>query len=360
MKENLTEEINEIGRPLKENLEVQIEKSKFSKYFWNTIIIIFVVYIIIAIFALINNSSSNEQKKPLIGSFLTETTNKVIKNLENSEPDIRDKFLKSKNEILQNIDENIDETFEVVINKNIDVFLDFHYSLIGGYIELYTMTFSNYEELISEKLFGDSFVKNFDKAKINIDNFYNEKEKEDLEFIKNKAMNGIDLELNRDELNKMNELFIKELNFQKSQLIAGGVGSVIAVRLAATISSKIASKIALKTGTKAAVKSSAKVAAVTTGATSGVACGPFAIICAPALAIGGWMATDIAINTADEQLNRESFKKEIEELIIEEKKFLKNNMKSIYINAFNKTLEEYMKMLKNTKIKEQRYIENIK
>ena len=35
-------------------------------------------------------------------------------------------------------------------------------------------------------------------------------------------------------------------------------------------------------------------------------------------------------------------------------------MKSIYINAFNKTLEEYMKMLKNTKIKEQRYIENIK
>lgn len=255
MKEKNIVSANEGLETLNVELEEEKEYSKFSKYFWNTIIIILIVYIALALFAYFRSSSSATTiKKPLTANILIESTDKLIKNLENAIPEIKDKILLSKNEISQNIDKNIDNAFDEVINKNIDKFLDFHYSVIGGYVELGTMAFSDYDKLISEKLFGDNFITNLESSKSNIDNFYIEKAGENLEYIKNKATSGIDLEINFDQLNKVDKIFSNELTIQKTQLVIDGAGSVIAIKLAKTISSKLATKVAFKSATKSSVK----------------------------------------------------------------------------------------------------------
>lgn len=351
------EELETSNIDLKEEVK---EDSKFSKYFWNTIIILLIIYIILALIAYFRNSSpTTTTKKPLTANILIESTDKLIKNLEDTKPEIKDKIILSKNEISKNIDKNIDSAFDEVINKNVDIFLDFHYSVIGGYVELGTMAFADYDKLINEKLFGNNFSVNFDKAKNNIDNFYIKKTEENLKYIKEKATNGIDLQTNYDELNKVDKIFDNELAIQKSQLLIDGVGSVMALNVARVISTKLAARIAIKTGAKTGIKGSTKLASAGTGAAAGTVCGPLAIVCSPVAAIAGWIMSDAIINSADEFLNRDDFKEEIIALINEEKNSLKNSMNNTYVNNLNTITDNYKEALKNTEIKKMKYIDNL-
>lgn len=46
-----------------------------------------------------------------------------------------------------------------------------------------------------------------------------------------------------------------------------------------------------------------------TSATAGISCGPFVWICSSALAVGTYVATDIAVNTGDEFFSRDETKR---------------------------------------------------
>ena len=51
------------------------------------------------------------------------------------------------------IDNEVNTIFDEIINKNLDAYLDFHYSIIGSYTELFTMAFdTNPEKILMEKL----------------------------------------------------------------------------------------------------------------------------------------------------------------------------------------------------------------
>lgn len=68
--------------------------------------------------------------------------------------------------------------------------------------------------------------------------------------------------------------------------------------------------------------------------------------------------SDVLINKVDEFFNRDDFKKEIISIINEEKNSLKISMKNKYVNNLNLIIENYKKALKNTEIKEMKYIDN--
>lgn len=330
----------------------QFDSNKFWKYFWGTIVFLVVIYTIFGLFAILNNHNqeTNSEKEPITQETLKiGVTDKVNQNLSENQKLILEN-LKLKIDIMNNnIESKIDKTFEDIINKNIDAYLDYHYSLIGSYMELGAMALNDSsEKLIKEKLLGVDFDNKIDGATKEIIKTYKENIEEHQTFINGVAVKDVDLELNIDSLNDIKK-HIENFKLGQETKIATiglGIGSVIGAKIATLVIAKITAKTAIKTGAKVATKVTSGVGAATAGGVAGLACGPGAIICSPVGAIAGgaiaWFGTDIAINKVDEAFNREELKKELLTFINNEKQNLKNQYASELnpkINAFSEKIQ---------------------
>ena len=323
--------------------------SKFERIFWGTIGAMFIVWLSISMIAF----DKMEEKKSIILELFS--TDKAKENLTEGEALVNESLNSALEKIYKRIDTDIDLLFKNVEN-NVDKFLDFHYSVKGEYTELGTMAFGDIEKLIEKQLFGDRFPKEFKTLTEGIETEYKNAMQQHFVDTKKIAFEGIDFNLseNNEAIKRLNDDIKRNCLLQdtKISLIAGG----IAIKIAATLSAKIAATAATKGTVKAGSKAAAKMVAAGTGATAGLACGPFAWVCSPVVAVTLWVATDVAVVSADEHFTRDAFKQEILSLLEEHKQKTKDSFKASYYEELKEFSHKAVENIKETPLKEKRQV----
>lgn len=332
--------LDDIEPKKKENLLSKM--SKFEKLFWLSIIILALIYTILQILATLNKNQIQTPKltlDPVIISI----------NLDRADSNITLDIEREIGNINSAIDTNIDNLFNSIEN-NVDSFLDFHYSVVGEYTELGAMATNKINEIIQKRLFGSDFEKSVKEAFEKIDINYKDSVNKHIQMIHVSATLNVDHKLNNDIFARLENDISSFSSMQEAKL-----GLVVGAKLIPKIAQVISAKVALKASGKFLVKSSAKAGAkyATTGAAAlaGTTCGPFVWICSPLLAITAWFATDSVVVNIDEYYNREEFKKEILEVINEQKVILKNNTKLEYKSSFEELSEDIQLKYRDTAIK---------
>ncbi len=300
--------------------------SKFEKIFWGTILFFLFIFILLHFFASRKYYQSRSNQKSIeesVESKKTETitifreievivdSDRMRQNLENNET------LRLIVEDLQARTEDTKKTINLQSKKlfetahgNIDKFLDFHYSVVGEYVELGSMATGKMEEYIQQKLFGDSFAKQMEDMLQNISHHHQKNIQAHLDVIGSYANKDIDPTLNTQAIARLKKDIHHHILLQQGKMgtlviatIAAKITKVVATKLAAKQASIVVSKVGAKVGMKSA--------AAVTGATAGVVCGPFVWLCSPIAAATLWFGTDAVVVTVDERLHRETFKQEI-------------------------------------------------
>lgn len=329
-----------------------------ARYFWTTIIVFISITLVLVIIALMRQEKLEIKtlKSPITKTILS---NEIKDNIEKYSPNILNNLNTSKTDIQNNIDSNIDTLFNEIIEKNIDTYLDFHYSIMGEYIQLGSMALGKMDEIVSEKLLGKDFNNKLNTVSNDILNESYEKIRNHLDFTRNIATKNVDLELNKKDLALAVKNIENNLKYNLMERTATVVvGSAIATKIVSSIAAKLSAKIVAKSGTKAGIKLGAKATAASAGATSGLICGPIAPLCGIVAGTVAWFATDAAILSLDELFNKEELKKEIIEALNEIKAELKLQYNPIF-DELDEISIKYQEELRKTQTKK-RVIDNIK
>ena len=330
--------------------------SKGEKYFWISILILMTGYIGLHFFALNNLPGQRliekniiKKSQPVLYEFFL--SHKTRENLQLAAPMLTKNMNDEIIGINKQIDSAFDQIFQDIKNKNLDQFLDFHYSVIGEYTELGAMAAGKIGKTIEERLLGLDFSKNIRVISENIDNQYIQAIKRHSLIIKEQAYQDIDMSLNDETISSLNNEVHKNISQQ-----GGKLGILLSARLApkiiVTISTKLAAKASGKIALKTGAKLSAKSANAFIGASAGSLCGPAIIICSPALAIGAWFATDALISMGDEILNREQFRNEIIVLLNQQNEVLKAEYKKLYTQSFEQFSNDMKQQISELETKE--------
>lgn len=329
-----------------------------ARYFWTTIIVFISITLVLVIIALMRQEKLEIKtlKSPITKTILS---NEIKDNIEKYSPNILNNLNTSKTDIQNNIDSNIDTLFNEIIEKNIDTYLDFHYSIMGEYIQLGSMALGKMDEIVSEKLLGKDFNNKLNTVSNDILNESYEKIRNHLDFTRNIATKNVDLELNKKDLALAVKNIENNLKYNLMERTATViVSSAITTKIVSSIAAKLSAKIVAKTGTKAGIKLGAKATAASAGATSGLICGPIAPLCGIVAGTVAWFATDAAILSLDELFNKEELKKEIIEALNEIKAELKLQYNPIF-DELDEISIKYQEELRKTQTKK-RVIDNIK
>ncbi len=107
--------------------------------------------------------------------------------------------------------------------------------------------------------------------------------------------------------------------------LAGRATAAIAGSLVVReVAERIARATLVKAGARTVGRGAAAGAGATSGGTVGLACGPFAVVCSPVLAVGGavvgWVATDKVIVEVDEAFNGEQFEADLNAMLAKQRR----------------------------------------
>jgi len=348
----------------KDNLHVEDTKaktkiSKNEKIFWFSIFVLIIIFTMLSVFATLGQREQQIKKSITIESVLSD---EARVNLENANEEIRTSLDIQMLHVDSEIDKEVDTLFEPIFQYQVDLFLDFHYSVKGEYTELFTMAgdYINVDdkanELIAQKLLGTNFVENFSKSLDSVDATYIDAINEHYALVDEIAFSDVDKEENSKVLARLTQDI--ETNMMIQSIKGGVIALHFAPKIATALGVKIATKTTAKAGGKVAAKSVVKVAGIgggaSAGASAGLICGPFAWICSPLGAVVGagaaWIATDAVIVNADEMFNREKFKKEIVNSLEKSKKELKLKLQREYNQGMIRADKKMQEMLKDTPI----------
>jgi len=349
---------------MKKNIEKTM--SKFAKLFWGTILLFIIVYITLILLSSLNSKPKKEQNNTIVLKNIVKEielivhSNKIKQNIENNitKKAIKKSLQKNINMLTQSIDSEINFAF-LSVENNIDNFLDFHYSVLGEYIELGAMASGNVAKTIEEKLFPKEFNTRTQKALESINSQYKLRVSEHFSLIDKELTKDVNLELNSKIIEDLQKNITNNMKIQ-----SGKLASLVTIAIVPTIAKVISIKIATISSSKIALKLSAKLTsksvAATTGLASGAICGPAFWICSPIAAATLWFGTDAIVNSINEIYNREEFKQDIMKALNKKQEELKKELKTSYTKSFkilsSKMLEQYnsseIKEIKRVKVRE--------
>jgi hypothetical protein len=334
--------------------------SAFEKLFWIIIFLFSIAYTVLVGMASYNSAaSSKEHNNTMVApdEIVQEievmvTSDRIKKNLENN---------RTVMEIKKNLQKNmfiLDKKIDIEINKvfqqayrNIDPFLDFHYSVIGEYMELGGMAAGTMEKMIQQKLFGSDFSIRLQNSMQVISGEYEIRLAEHFNFINQQATTKVNINLNSEIINDLQKHIEQNIKIQGTKIgalmtakLAPKIAQMAAAKIAAKSSSKIAAKLATKVG--------AKSAAAASGATAGALCGPAFWICSPIAAGVLWFGTDAVVSSIDEIYNRDEFKQDIMDSLVRQQNTLKRKLKKSYERTAKKLSEEIVVKYKEAPVKE--------
>jgi len=333
--------------------------SKFEKFFWATILFFLIIFIFLHFFASreFYKSKSEHTKSQTIFKEIEVVVNSNIMrhNLEDNKTIklILDDLNSHIKDVNNSITKETQKLFLEAYN-NIDNFLDFHYSVVGEYVELGNMAVGEIEKHIQTRLFGDNFDMKMDELLYNISKSYQYNLKEHLKVIHNKAKVGVDSSLNAKAIE-----YLKDNIHQNFLLQQGKLGTLlvatVATKLTKTIVTKLATKEASLLASKATAKAGLKSASMATGLSASLMCGPLVWICAPITATTLWFGTDAVIVSIDENLNRDEFKQQIILALKEQEGILEKRLKKHYSSAMVEFSNRARDRYKTAPIKEIKY-----
>ena len=205
----------------------------------------------------------------------------------------------------------------VQIEKGVDLFLDWNYSVWGQYQQLAYMGMSatgqsNLDAFIASKI--DEFVgPKIQIALRELDDVFED-------FVRSESMRIwrehaalVDGLIGDARCRSALSSPIDLTTFMEKSLVGAGSGAaILAARIGTSTGARVVGRQAISKflnvlGTKLALRAPYVLASTWVGK----ACGPAAIVCAPVFAVVTWVITDILINMGDEALNREELRSEI-------------------------------------------------
>lgn len=311
------------------------------------------ITILFLIYFFLGNFCQAEQGKTIIGELFRTTTSKVSKSIEKNELELNNNMENKLAYLNSTIDKEINDLFGG-IERNIDSYLDFHYSVLGEYEELYTAMTGDIEKEIEKKLLGSGFDSKYNSTMKYLNSEYKTTLKQHSDFINKTASAGINMDTNKDifkpiisEIRNNSDLS-NRMGFTVVATTGALAGVKIAAALAKTVTAKAAGKAVIKGGGKLI----AKEAAAGTAAAVGLACGPAFWICSPALALGAWFGTDAAVVSIDEAWNRDDFKNKLVSSLNTMRYELGKSLKKDYEENFREASSMIRDTYNNTPVEE--------
>ena len=326
------------------------------RWFWGTIITLLVLYLASIYLASTNTDINRERGRK---NYLQKMREPLIQALPGIEKYIINISELSKEKIKEKIDEEVKKAYAPVYSKGIDNFSDFHYSVKGEYIELFSAAADGlskekkdkFDKLVYEHLFQSvEFDAHLKEAYKKINTFAVDEMIKNRESLHQKVQS--DLNINDEEadllIQQMFQIGISDMkdrfhNKIGNSMRATGVGGGA---VAGVIVSKQVGKMFMKkVGTKLAVKGGSKVAGSLAGAAAGgetgLLCGAAAVICSPVGAViggvVGWFATDAVVVTADKYYSAEDFKDKLKSIIQTQEAETKEQFYKIYTQMIDET-----------------------
>jgi hypothetical protein len=314
--------------------------SREEKLFWGTIVLLFFVTIVVIGLGYYRHSdylSKTDSKQSIIEKKLLEELKKNAAGI--------DKSLREKQKAIEHdIDKKVDQLFEPVY-ANIESFLDFHYSVLGEYQELAAMALTDtFAQLIEDRLTGEQFSVAQNSLFASIEQELNTLKQDHQQEMISLVTENFEEDIKSDIVNKLTKDSFYRLGATAATVLplktaAKSISSKLAVKLAGKLTSKLGTKAAVKTTVKTASKS----AAAGTAGIAGLSCGPFAVVCSPALALGAWFLADAAVTTVDEVLTRDDFREELIKYLND----MKRKTKQYLTNYARKDLAVYSEKLRS-------------
>ncbi|WP_104760486.1 hypothetical protein [Helicobacter cetorum] len=206
-------------------------------------------------------------------------------NLDNSKDELDSKLSQEYEKMNSLIDAQIDEFFNQV-EKNVDSFVDWHYSLMGSYNEMFsficgkvdkckeTFKLDDFTDKLTAKILGENYSQELEKILGGFDNQFEDLLKDYKRFVIGIATQGVDTNLsqNKEILGLVDEKIKSSIYFTIGGIITGGTVGYTAVK-----SGLVGKSItAVKKGA-VAVKESATIATNKIMAHEGVAKGVAAV-----------------------------------------------------------------------------------
>ena len=272
------------------------------------------------------------------------------------------------------LDSELDLLFQPVL-ANVEVYADFHYSVIGEYTELFTLALKgslSARKRVQAWWNGENEVKIDEQPQSTIEAYLSELDQKLHEGLEEKLYNDFETrwELVVARLDAVfNETFQAELaRLTKEFVSAEGTDAVLSAasevvlertvdramlgkpmsatlataagaagtKLVASTLAKVSAKAAAKTAGKAATKGLFGVGVGAAGAALGFTLGPVgAVVGGLTGAVAAWFAVDYAVIKVDEALTRDEFESDIRSMISERKAELHKEFKMALSTRLN-------------------------
>ncbi len=272
----------------------QASGKKASKAFWATILFLAFVTLVMVIIGYVRNpiELSEDELNQSISSATEHAYGKTYPKIE---------------DILETV-------YEPVYQK-VPAYVEFHYSIIGGYTELALYTMGDIESHIKEKLFND-FGADLLKAHNTIGKNYVKAFSDKLdEDAKNKL---------KDKSGRLGPNTKKTISAIKDTVKESTLNIVSLARDSKIIVASLTTKIVAKVSSKLIIKAATKGASAITGAGVGTLlcawAGPAAAVCGVTGGIAAWFATDGLVVNVSEYFGRGGFEEDLRNIIDEHKK----------------------------------------
>lgn len=230
--------------------------------------------------------------------------------------------------LVHRMEASIDQRLETVFTlaeAGVDKFLDWNFSLRGQYTQLMFMGASavgeqSFAEYVSSRM--DDFVAQ--SAAPGLAEMYSqlqaefEQDAQTLYLSQAAQLEHLISEASCLELPAPQIALAEFAN--KSAVGAGSGAGVLAARAGMRVGSRAVGRSASSRVLSATfARFSSRLGASAMAGTTGTLCGPFVVVCAPVLAAGTWLATDLAINKVDDARNRERMRQDMLDVLAEEK-----------------------------------------
>ena len=229
------------------------------------------------------------------------------------------------------IQDGIDAAFAPVYT-GISEFLDWHYSVIGQYVELGQAAFGKLEEEFSVRLFA-GLQQRIANASADVDQTMREEMRALVEQWVRDQGQMLPTEALRTAYERMLGATIADtvqrftVSAPPSAVVAvgaGAAGTAATAAVAKGLAKKLTASTALKTVGKAVFRAGSPLGAAAAGAAAGAFLGPAGAAVGVIAGAAAWLALDGAVVNIDEHLNRSAFARELIELVDESKAQVKS------------------------------------
>lgn len=233
------------------------------------------------------------------------------------------------------LDERLDVVFALAEN-GVDNFLNWNFSLRGQYTQLLFMGASaigeqSFAEYVSGRM--DDFVA--ERTAPELADMYSQLQEEfeqDAQALYLSQAAHLENLINEASCLELPAPQIALAEFANKSAVGAGSGAgLLVARASMRVGSRAVGRSASSRVLSATfARLSSRVGASAAAGTAGTVCGPFVVVCAPVLAAGTWLATDLVINEVDEAWNRERMRQDMLAVLEEEQSQWKQNLTDQY------------------------------